>query len=104
MATLSEIREQFQQRLLTFLCRGSENSNPVLKGGGAMRVHTASARYTQDLDFDHDPHRSLASLQKTIRSAIDRALKGSVADRIRGTSSALLEMVDLRRRRGSQAR
>ena len=41
-----------------------------------MRVLTESARYTQDLDFDHDPHRSLASLQKTVRSAIDRALQG----------------------------
>lgn len=49
----------------------------MLKGGAAMRVLTASARYTQDLDFDHDPHRSLASLQKTIRSAIHRALQGS---------------------------
>ena len=77
MSTLSEIRDAFQQRLLTFLFRGSESSSLVLKGGGAMRVLTGSARYTQDLDFDHDPHRSLASLQKTIRSAIDRALKGS---------------------------
>lgn len=77
MATLSEIRDAFQQRLLTFLFRGSETSSLVLKGGGAMRVRTDSARYTQDLDFDHDPRRSLASLQKTIRTAIDRALKGS---------------------------
>jgi predicted nucleotidyltransferase component of viral defense system len=42
-----------------------------------MRVLTQSARYTQDLDFDHDPHRSLASLQKTVRSAVDRAVQGS---------------------------
>ena len=42
-----------------------------------MRVLTESARYTQDLDFDHDPHRSLASLQKTVRSAIERTLQGS---------------------------
>jgi len=42
-----------------------------------MRVLIESARYTQDLDFDHDPHRSLASLQKTVRSAIDRAMQGS---------------------------
>lgn len=77
MATLSEIRDTFQQRLLTFLFRGSESSSLVLKGGGAMRIRTDSARYTQDLDFDHDPRRSLSSLQKTIRSAIDRALKGS---------------------------
>lgn len=42
-----------------------------------MRVLTASGRYTQDLDFDHDRRRSLASLQKTIRAAITRALRGS---------------------------
>lgn len=42
-----------------------------------MRVLTASARYTQDLDFDHDPRRSLASLQKTVRAAIARATRGS---------------------------
>ena len=42
-----------------------------------MRALTASGRYTQDLDFDHDPRRSLASLQRTIRAAITRALKGS---------------------------
>lgn len=77
MATLTEIRDTFQQRLLTCLYRGSESSSLVLKGGGAMRVLTASARYTQDLDFDHDPHRSLTSLQKTIRSAVARALQGS---------------------------
>lgn len=77
MATLSEIRDAFQQRLLTCLYRGSESTSLVLKGGAAMRVLTASGRYTQDLDFDHDPRRSLASLQKTLRSAIARALKGS---------------------------
>jgi nucleotidyltransferase AbiEii toxin of type IV toxin-antitoxin system len=42
-----------------------------------MRVLTESARYTQDLDFDHDPHRSLTSLQRTVRSAIERAMQGS---------------------------
>lgn len=77
MGTLSEIRDTFQQRLLTCLYRGSESSSLVLKGGAAMRVLTASARYTQDLDFDHDPRRSLTSLQKTVRSAIARALQGS---------------------------
>jgi predicted nucleotidyltransferase component of viral defense system len=77
MATLTEVRDAFQQRLLTCLYRGPESSSLVLKGGGAMRVLTASARYTQDLDFDHDPHRSLTSLQKTIRAAIARALQGS---------------------------
>jgi len=77
MATLTEARDAFQQRLLTCLYRGPESSSLVLKGGGAMRVLTASARYTQDLDFDHDPHRSLGSLQRTIRSAIARALQGS---------------------------
>jgi predicted nucleotidyltransferase component of viral defense system len=63
--------------LLTHLYRGTESSSLVLKGGAAMRVLTESARYTQDLDFDHDPHRSLGSLQKTVRLAIDRALLGS---------------------------
>lgn len=77
MATLSEIRDDLQQRLLTHLYRGAESSSLVLKGGAAMRVLTASARYTQDLDFDHDPHRSLGSLQRTVRSAIDRATQGS---------------------------
>src|SRR6266702_6137446 len=77
MASISEIRDAFQQRLLTYLYRGSESSSLVLKGGAAMRVLTESARFTQDLDFDHDPHRSLASLQKTVRAAIDRAIQGS---------------------------
>jgi predicted nucleotidyltransferase component of viral defense system len=77
MATLSEARDAFQLRLLTFLYRGSTGSSLVLKGGAAMRVLTESARFTQDLDFDHDPHRSLASLQKTVRTAIDRAIQGS---------------------------
>ena len=76
MASLSEIRDALQQRLLTHLYRGSESSSLVLKGGAAMRVLTESARYTQYLDFDHDPHRSLASLQRTVRSAIDRAVQG----------------------------
>lgn len=77
MATLSQIRDAFQLRLLTFLYRGSTSSSLVLKGGAAMRVLTESARFTQDLDFDHDPHRSLASLQNTVRAAIDRAIQGS---------------------------
>jgi len=77
MATLSQTRDAFQLRLLTFLYRGSTSSSLVLKGGAAMRVHTESARFTQDLDFDHDPHRSLASLQNTVRTAIDRAIHGS---------------------------
>jgi len=77
MSPLSQIRDTLQQRLLTHLYRGTESSSLVLKGGAAMRVLTESARYTQDLDFDHDPHRSLASLQKTVRSAIERALQGS---------------------------
>lgn len=77
MASLSEIRDTFQQRLLTCLYRGSESTSLVLKGGAAMRALTASGRYTQGLDFDHDPRRSLASLQKTVRAAINRALRGS---------------------------
>jgi predicted nucleotidyltransferase component of viral defense system len=77
MTTLFQVRDAFQLRLLTFLYRGSTNSSLVLKGGAAMRVLTESARFTQDLDFDHDPHRSLTSLQKTVRMAIDRAIQGS---------------------------
>src|SRR6266850_1803200 len=77
MATLAQARDAFQLRLLTFLYRGSTSSSLVLKGGAAMRVLTESARFTQDLDFDHDPHRSLASLQNTVRTAIDRAIHGS---------------------------
>jgi predicted nucleotidyltransferase component of viral defense system len=77
MATLSQTRDAFQQRLLTFLYRGSASSSLVLKGGAAMRVLTESARFTQDLDFDHDPHRSLSSLQNTVRTAISRAVHGS---------------------------
>src|ERR1700730_8449417 len=77
MPTLSQARDAFQQRLLTYLYRGSESSSLVLKGGAAMRVLTGSARYTMGLDFDHDPHRSLASLQKTVRTAIERALHGT---------------------------
>jgi hypothetical protein len=76
MTTLAEVRDRFQQRLLTYLYRGAESSSLVLKGGAAMRVLTESARYTQDLDFDHDPRRSLGSLQNTVRTAIDRALQG----------------------------
>jgi predicted nucleotidyltransferase component of viral defense system len=70
MATLSQARDAFQLRLLTFLYRGSTSSSLVLKGGVAMRVLTQSARFTQDLDFDHDPHRSLASLQNIVRTSI----------------------------------
>jgi predicted nucleotidyltransferase component of viral defense system len=77
MTTLSQARDAFQRRLLTYLYRGPESSGLVLKGGAAMRVLTQSARYTMDLDFDHDPHRSLASLQKTVRTAIERAVQGS---------------------------
>jgi hypothetical protein len=77
MTTLSQTRDAFQLRLLTFLYRGSTSSSLVLKGGAAMRVLTDSARFTQDLDFDHDPHRSLTSLQNTVRMAIDRAIRGS---------------------------
>jgi predicted nucleotidyltransferase component of viral defense system len=77
MPSLSEIRDALQQRLLAYLYRGSEGSSLVLKGGAAMRVLTERARYTQDLDFDHDPHRTLGSLQRTVRSAVDRMLQGS---------------------------
>jgi predicted nucleotidyltransferase component of viral defense system len=77
MTSLSQARDAFQLRLLTFLYRGSTDSSLILKGGAALRVLTDSARFTQDLDFDHDPHRSLASLQNTVRTAIDRAIHGS---------------------------
>ena len=40
MRTLSQARDAFQQRLLTYLYRGSESSSLVLKGGAAMRVLT----------------------------------------------------------------
>lgn len=49
METLSEIRDAFQQRLLVCLYRGSESTSLVLKGGAAMRVLTASSRYTQQV-------------------------------------------------------
>ncbi|MGC1523316.1 MAG: nucleotidyl transferase AbiEii/AbiGii toxin family protein [Steroidobacteraceae bacterium] len=77
MGGLSETRDQFQQRLLTNIYRGADSTSLVLKGGAAMRVLTESARYTQDLDFDHDPRRTLGSLQRTMRAAIARALRGS---------------------------
>jgi hypothetical protein len=77
MTTLSQARDAFQLRLRTFLYRGSTSSSLVLKGGAAMRVLTESARFTQDLDFDHDPHRSLVSLQNTVRTALARAIQGS---------------------------
>jgi len=77
MASLAEIRDRFQQRLLTIIYRGAGSASLVLKGGAALRVLTESSRYTQDLDFDHDPHRTLGSLQRTMRAAIERALQGS---------------------------
>jgi hypothetical protein len=43
MPTLSQARDALQQRLLTYLYRGSESSSLVLKGGAAMRVLTESA-------------------------------------------------------------
>jgi len=77
MATLSQARDALQQRLLTYLFRGSESPDLVLKGGAAMRVLTESARCSMDLDFDYDPHSSLASLQTSVRTAIERAVQGS---------------------------
>jgi hypothetical protein len=87
MSSLSQVRDAIQQRLLTFLYRGSESSSIVLKGGAAIRVLTESARYTMDLDFVHDPHRSLASLQKIVRTAIERAVQGSGQIRLPGGRS-----------------
>lgn len=77
MPSLAQTRDEFQQRLLTYLFRSGEGAGLVLKGGGAMRVLTESARFTKDLDFDHDPHRPLAGLQKTVREAIERALRAA---------------------------
>ena len=51
MTTLSQTRDAFQLRLLTFLYRGSTSSSLVLKGGAALRVLTESARFTQDLEL-----------------------------------------------------
>ncbi len=41
-----------------------------------MKVRTESARFTQDIDLDHDPRRGLDSLVKSIRKAIDQAFVG----------------------------
>lgn len=93
MPSLTEIRDQFQQRLLTCLYRGSETTGLVLKGGGAMRVLTESARFTKDLDFDHDPRRSLGGLQKSVRAAIERAARGSNLTGVRITEPKQTETV-----------
>lgn len=77
MATLSQARDALQRRLLTYLFRGSESPGLVLKGGAAMRVLTESARCSMDLDFDYHQHSSLASLQTSVRTAIERAVQGS---------------------------
>lgn len=77
MDPIAAARDAFQQRLLAALFRGRSSGELVLKGGGAMRVLTQNARFTRDLDLDHDPKRSLTSLQNTIRRAIDTAFSGS---------------------------
>lgn len=69
--------DEFQQRLLSALYKVAERGELILKGGVAMRVRAKSARYTRDIDLDHDPHRSLASLQHTVRRAIAMAAKGA---------------------------
>lgn len=76
-ASLAQIRDEFQQRLLTHLFRTGEGAGLVLKGGAAMRVLTESARLTKDLDFDHDPRRPLEGLRKAVREAVERALRGA---------------------------
>jgi predicted nucleotidyltransferase component of viral defense system len=75
---LTIARDRFQQRLLTQLFKAGKPEELVLKGGAAMRVVMGdTARFTQDLDLDHDPKRSLASLQNLVRRAIEQSFAGS---------------------------
>jgi Nucleotidyl transferase AbiEii toxin, Type IV TA system len=41
-----------------------------------MKVRTGGARFTKDIDLDHDPRRGLDSLVKSMRKAIDQAFVG----------------------------
>ena len=77
MATAAELQHQLQQRFLVAIYKIAAHGELVLKGGVALQVRTGSARYSRDLDFDHDTHRSLASLQHTIRRAIKQAASGA---------------------------
>lgn len=76
MDSTTEVRNAFQARLLAAIFRQRQPGELILKGGGAMKVRTDSARYTKDLDLDHDPRRGRDSLVKSIRKAIDQAFVG----------------------------
>lgn len=76
MDSITEVRNAFQQRLLSAIFKSRQHGELILKGGGAMKVRTESARYTKDLDLDHDPKRGLDGLVKSMRKAIDQAFVG----------------------------
>lgn len=76
MDSLVEVRNAFQARLLAAIYKARAPGELILKGGGAMKVRTGSARFTKDLDLDHDPNRGLDALVKSIRKAIDQAFIG----------------------------
>jgi predicted nucleotidyltransferase component of viral defense system len=76
MDSATESRNAFQQRLLAAIFKARQPGELILKGGGAMKVRTESARFTKDLDLDHDPKRGLDSLVKSMRKAIDQAFVG----------------------------
>ncbi|WP_157995555.1 nucleotidyl transferase AbiEii/AbiGii toxin family protein [Peristeroidobacter soli] len=76
MDSKADLRNAFQERLLAAIYKARQPGELILKGGGAMKVRTDSARFTQDIDLDHDPRRGLDSLVKSIRKAIDQAFVG----------------------------
>jgi hypothetical protein len=76
MDSTTELRNAFQQRLLAAIFKARQPGELILKGGGAMKVRTEAARFTKDIDLDHDPKRGLDSLVKSMRKAIDQAFVG----------------------------
>lgn len=76
MDDLTTARDAFQERLLAALYKARPPGELVLKGGAALKVRSQSARFTKDLDLDHDPRRGLDSLINSIRKAIDQAFGG----------------------------
>lgn len=55
----------------------------VLKGGMAFRVsHPRWARATKDIDLDSDPGVPLPTLQKTVRTAIERATQDGLLENV----------------------
>lgn len=76
MDSLAEVRNAFQERLLAAIYRARAPGELILKGGGAMKIRTESALFTKDIDLDHDPHRGLDGLVKSIRKAINQAFVG----------------------------